>query len=78
MGFLPFYGLLLSYDLFLQRVHEIFKVSADPLFIDLELIECRQLTAYSSGKRNAGAEVEIFLVPIGPDEKGMRCEAIFN
>jgi hypothetical protein len=52
---------LFSYDLFLQRVREIFKIPADPLFIDLEMIECRQLTAYSSGKETREPKWRFFL-----------------
>jgi hypothetical protein len=29
-------------------------------------------------KHDAFGEIEIFLVPIGPDESGMRYEAVFN
>jgi hypothetical protein len=38
-----------------------FSRSGDPLFVDLELIECRRLTAYSSGKETPEPKWRFFL-----------------
>lgn len=95
----------LSYSAFSERVNEVFKIIDGAATVELELMECNQLTAHPAGdtpqresfslvfrgpmnlalpqrtfslQNVAMGPMEIFLVPIGPDGKGLQYEAVFN
>jgi hypothetical protein len=93
----------LTQEDFAKCVNRKCQVHHGPSTLELQLVECRKLSAPgSSGQREAFAllfrgpktpvlpqqtyqfdfeplgAVEIFIVPLGPDESGMRYEAIFT
>ena len=95
----------LNFSAFSERVNEVFTITDGAVTVELELVECNQLTAHPAGNtpqresfslvfrgpmnlalpqrtfslQNAAmGTMDIFLVPIGPDGKGLQYEAVFN